>query len=116
MFDFAERLKVTRNNKGLSQQALGDAVGISKAAISSMERGVTKAATPEHLFKIANVLECDAEWLAVGKKPETISEHRQPYITDREKQVIDNFRKLSTRKQEQVNSFVDGLLTAANKK
>ena len=116
MFDFAERLKETRIKKGLTQQALGTAVGITKAAVSSMERGTTKSATPEHLFKIARVLECDPEWLAVGKKPEMVNETRQPYISDQEKQIIDNYRKLSTRKQDQVVSFIDGLLTASNKK
>lgn len=91
------------------------AIGITKAAISSMERGITKAATPEHLFKIAKVLECDAEWLATGKKPESVKEKRQPYVSNREKEVVENFRRLSKSKQEKVIAFMDGLKTASQK-
>ena len=115
MYDFAERLKQTRKKKGLSQQTLGNAAGITKAAVSSMERGITKAATPEHLFIMAKVLECDAEWLATGKKPEKVNETRKPYVTDIEKQVIDNFRRLSARKKEKAVAFIEGMLTASRK-
>ena len=115
MYDFAERLRETRKKKGLSQQTLGNAAGISKAAVSSMERGITKAATPEHLFKMARILDCDPEWLAVGKKPEMVNEKRKPYVTEVEKQIIDNFRKLSARKKDKAAAFIEGLLTASKK-
>ena len=38
-----ERLAALRKEKGLSQEALGEALGVSRQAISKWERGVSQA-------------------------------------------------------------------------
>lgn len=64
---FADRLQRARTRAGLNQPELADAIKVSKAAISSLERGITKSPTPENLFAIADVLHVSARWLATGE-------------------------------------------------
>lgn len=47
-----------RREKGLTQEALADAVGMSRARLSAIERGSTTL-TLEKLMKIAEALEVD---------------------------------------------------------
>lgn len=60
----AERLKFARTNKGLSQKALGEAVGVSQAAIQKIETG--KARETTKLTELAMALDVRPEWLATG--------------------------------------------------
>lgn len=48
------RIKFFRLLKGLSQEALGKAVGVTRQTISSWEKGETTP-TADHLFKLADV-------------------------------------------------------------
>ncbi|ENM5739379.1 helix-turn-helix transcriptional regulator [Vibrio mimicus] len=66
MESISVRLKRKREDKRLSQRALGKLIGVSATAISQWERGET---TPKgkHLLNLSKVLECTPEWLS-GKK------------------------------------------------
>ncbi|CBX44558.1 phage repressor protein [Erwinia phage phiEt88] len=61
---FAERLRVSRKNKGLSQKALGDLVGVSQANIQKLENG--KSQSTGYAAQIAEALGVSAIWLATG--------------------------------------------------
>jgi len=63
----ADRLKSARKEKGLSQKALGDAVGVSQAAIQKIEVG--KARETTKLTDLAVVLGVRPEWLSDGSEP-----------------------------------------------
>ncbi|MBX8654035.1 helix-turn-helix transcriptional regulator [Klebsiella michiganensis] len=60
----AERLREARKAADMTQKALGDAVGVSQAAIQKIETG--KAANTTKLLDIANVLRVRPEWLSSG--------------------------------------------------
>ena len=60
-----ERLTFARENKQMSQTALGKAIGKSQSAIAALETGRNKSST--HIAKIANVLGVSAIWLETGK-------------------------------------------------
>lgn len=60
----AQRLKQARKHAGLSQKELGEAIGISQAAIQKIESG--SAQTSTKLIEIAKVLSVPADWLATG--------------------------------------------------
>ncbi|WP_277850061.1 XRE family transcriptional regulator [Moellerella wisconsensis] len=60
----ADRLKIARQNKGLTQKELGKAVGVSQAAIQKIETG--KALNSTKLIEIAKVTNVDPEWLSSG--------------------------------------------------
>lgn len=51
-------LKKTREDKGLSQTALAEAVGVIRQTISNIECGINRP-SPELAIKIGDVLEID---------------------------------------------------------
>lgn len=61
----AERLKKARNQRGLTQKALGDLIGVSQAAIQKIETG--KASQTTKLIDLAKVLMVNPEWLSSGE-------------------------------------------------
>jgi len=65
-----ERIRRCRLAAKLTQQQLGDAAGVSSAAVSQWESGDTKTLKPVNLFKIAVALNKSAEWLITGKGSE----------------------------------------------
>ncbi|MGM3172471.1 S24 family peptidase [Dickeya lacustris] len=68
----AERLKQARTEAGLSQEALGKAIGQSQASIQKIEKGKTSETTK--IFELANVLKVRPEWLSRGVLPMRESE------------------------------------------
>lgn len=77
----AERLKLARKEKGLSQKALGELIGVSQAAIQKIEVGKAKETTK--ILDLANALEVRPEWLSSGTgemKGTTSNIHRESNI------------------------------------
>lgn len=65
MLVLGNRLRVLRKKSGLTQQALADKIGVSKASISGYESGKKKP-TYEKLTEIAYALEVDINYF-LGK-------------------------------------------------
>ncbi|HAK1938949.1 TPA: helix-turn-helix transcriptional regulator [Salmonella enterica] len=63
----AERLKLARNEKGFSQKALGELVGVSQAAIQKIEAAKAKETTK--LVELSQALGVRPEWLSRGEEP-----------------------------------------------
>jgi transcriptional regulator with XRE-family HTH domain len=69
---FKERLSEARKAKGLSQEALGTALGgISKQSVSHWEKGRYEPNIVQ-LQKLCDVLDCSADWLVLNKSPEAL--------------------------------------------
>ncbi|WP_022949550.1 XRE family transcriptional regulator [Methylohalobius crimeensis] len=66
MSTIGERIKQARAAKGISQQALGNAVGVSRAAVSQWESGDSKGLKPENLLAVSKTLGVTVEWLVHG--------------------------------------------------
>lgn len=65
---FGERLKYARERAGLNQADLArKAGGLTGAAVSQLESGVSKGPRPENLAALARVLGVDIYWLATGE-------------------------------------------------
>lgn len=62
MADFKDRLRELRTEKGLTQQELGDAIGLHGMSISGYERGVKKPSF-EALDGLADVLNVSIDYL-----------------------------------------------------
>lgn len=60
----AERLKLARKEKGLTQKALGELIGVSQAAIQKIE--VAKAKETTKLLDLSKALGVRPEWLSSG--------------------------------------------------
>ena len=114
MYDFAERLKTLRKKLGLTQQALADNIGVTKAAISSMERGITNSPTPEHLFKLSRALHCDPLLLLKGEHNKAVQLSKRPkrqlsYLSHEEKKLLTYYSKLSLVQKKKLFSSLDQL-------
>ncbi len=110
MDTFGQRLIKARKASGLKQGALASAVGLTNAAISSMENEKTKSATPENLFRIADALHINPRWLATGKgdmygdESETIS---QDIASER---LLEAIKQLPENKRYEMIGIVESLL------
>lgn len=62
-----ERIKSGRLAKGMSQSALGRAVGVTRNAISMWERGES-APSSDRLREVAIVLDLELDWLGTGRR------------------------------------------------
>jgi transcriptional regulator with XRE-family HTH domain len=102
---FAERLKTIRTERGLSQEELGDLVGLSKAIISKYESGINTAGI-DNAKALSDALNISFNYL-VG-----FSEHRFKIeaqnlsdvyleLSDERKKELFNYAKYLKRKDEE---------------
>ena len=61
------RVEQRRKELGISQRRLAVLAGVSQGAINQLALGVTQDVHPATLFKLAEVLQVDAKWLAFGE-------------------------------------------------
>ena len=59
---FGSRLKERRNAMKITQEALGEILGVSDSAIGNYEKGISSP-NADALYKLFDVLECDANYL-----------------------------------------------------
>lgn len=62
----SERIKELRKKQGLTQQRLGELVGVKKSSISQWENG-EHAPSGDNLVALAKVFGVSAHWLSTGK-------------------------------------------------
>lgn len=55
--ELAEKIKIRRKQKGISQKELADRIGVAQATINKIENGNTKNTSVEIAFKIAKALD-----------------------------------------------------------
>lgn len=86
MISFAERLNRLRLAKSMSLQQVADAVGLSKAHVWNLEKGIADNPSIEVLVKLAELFRVGVADL-IGENPET---------PDQEPEIIAMFRDLKT--------------------
>lgn len=64
MDTLAARLKIARENKGLSQAQLADMIGLSQQSVAKIENGETLQ--PRKIKEIAKALDVSQKWLQLG--------------------------------------------------
>lgn len=65
--NIGDRIKSSREAKGLSQRELGKRVGVQSQSVSQWESGTTKALRPENLLAVADELGVSIRWLISGR-------------------------------------------------
>lgn len=65
MSTFGERVRMAREEKEMSQEDLGNAIGIKQPSVAAMEK--SKAKTNKHLIEIADALGQTTTWLRTGE-------------------------------------------------
>lgn len=64
MNTLAERLKIAREKKGMSQAQLADLIGLSQQSVAKIENGDTLQ--PRKIKEIAKALDVSQKWLQLG--------------------------------------------------
>ena len=99
VLDAPNRIRELRLDQGLSQQALGDRIGVSKVTISDLERGNMKLDT-EYMRRIAHALDVQpADLLPLSDNPDA--------LTADERRLIAQLREATEDQREQVRKVAD---------
>lgn len=79
METLAARISSRRKELGLSSTDLADLIGISLPAVLKWETGATANLKHDHLFTLADALNVNPRWLALGTGPKIASPAREAY-------------------------------------
>lgn len=101
MKTLGERLKWARERKGLSQEELGKAAGMTQGGIGHLEQDLRQ--TSRRMAQLAHALEVNPLWLAEGKgepdsQPEILPPSHAPsielvYASHEELRLLTQFRQ-----------------------
>lgn len=110
MADFAERLRLLRNQKGISQQELADYLDVNKQTISGYERGVRRPAGENSLEiyeKLADYFNVDTSFLmGLSDMTVTLSNPLEKAVPDSIKARIDKiYSQLNAEGREKLLSY-----------
>lgn len=87
---FSEMLKTLRIDRGYTQRALGDMVGVSEVTIGNWERGV-KQPSLNYLLALSDILQISLDVISGNGKRDI--DHIYPYSVA-EKKLLENYRLL----------------------
>lgn len=73
MTTMGERIKTLRKSRRLSQDQLGEIVGVTGASISQWELGTTKGIKPENFLRFCAYFQVDPYWVAFGDEGDSKS-------------------------------------------
>lgn len=103
-------LKKLRHKKGISQQMLADAIGTSQQSINKYENHKIEP-NIEMLIKIADYFETSVDYLTGHTDIDRVIENVKRYdLGAAESELIDNYRKLSPKQRESIESIIDNYL------
>ena len=104
MFSIEKKFKTAlyqiREQKGLTQKDVAEAVGTTANQISRLETGVRKL-SPEWLDRLSFVLNCT--------KAELLGEEPQQPLTEKEKVMLETFQKLTPDQQAMIQTIANSL-------
>lgn len=86
------RIKELRIEKKLSQQELGDMLGVTKVSICGYENG-TRTPSLEMFFELANIFDVSTDFL-LGREIHIVNEDENTYIGSISKEDIELIQEL----------------------
>lgn len=104
--NFADRLKVLRKQKGISQSKLAELIGVHFTQVSRYEREETKP-NAEAMTKLAKALDTTVDYLMNGTSDDIVRE------AGLEKELISRFKQvqdLATEEKKTVLSLLDAFI------
>lgn len=87
-----QRLKEARKSKNLSQQQLGDMLGVSKVSICGYENGI-RIPTMDNFIQLLDIFDLSADYL-LGRDISAISENNEEYKIRLSKEDIEIINEL----------------------
>lgn len=108
--DLGQKIKKARIEKGLTQQALGDLVGVQKSAIAKYENGRVVNIKRSTMQKIASALDIRPSELIFEKSPEDTADLHVKILTDFIlMDVLKDYYELSSDNQKMVRELIRNL-------
>jgi transcriptional regulator with XRE-family HTH domain len=104
--EWGQRIRELRTAAEESQEALAEAAGVTKGAVSQWENGTVKTIRPENLFAVADHYRVEARWIVTGEEPRSTIVRQADLAL--ETQLLQMYRALP-------ESFKAMLLADANK-
>ena len=100
LIEFGQRVKMYRKNKGMTMEELALAVGYSNRSSIAMVEAGKRDISHEKVLAIANALGVDPYLLMFGEEETEIPIVTDYVLTDGERELIVEYRKLSTKEQD----------------
>ena len=108
--DLLNNIKVLRKEYGISQQKLGDEIGVSQQSINKYENHDIEPDIST-LIKIADYFETSVDYIVghtdIRRKIEKVSEYA---LNEPEKALVDKFRLLSASSRKIINDMIDEII------
>ena len=108
-----ERVKEIRDNLGLTLQAFAEPLGITKGALSNIEKGRNKV-TDQLIKSICHIYNVNENWLRTGEgsmfnrtKETFLAEMQKQYsLSDFQVEIVKSYLELSDRDRESIDKFI----------
>lgn len=107
MSDFSERVKSLIQANNLTRKGMCRDIGINDGMVRQWEHGATPSA--ENAYKIAKYFNVSIEWLVSGENEKEYQIDKRVMLSDEERDLIDNYRKLDKRDKEAVSLLAKSL-------
>ena len=110
--NIGEKIKSARLSKGMTQQELGELLGVQKSAIAKYESGRVVNIKRSTLKKISDILEIGPSELIfdASTNPVGMAEKHFEIIMDEDiSDMFDDFKKLDAKKRQIVKDLVKSL-------
>ena len=109
--EMGERIKRLRLERGMTQEELGKAVGLQRAAINKYEKGIVENIKRTTIIKLAEVLRTTPSYLVGYEDDEDLSE-----LTATQEDLMEKIFKLTPDNQRTLIGIVETLLKAQTRK
>lgn len=109
--EMGERIKRLRIERGMTQEELGKAVGLQRAAINKYEKGIVENIKRTTIVKLAEVLRTTPSYLIGYEDDEEVSE-----LTAIQEELMEKIFELTPDNQRTLIGIVETLLTAQTRK
>jgi len=109
--EMGERIKRLRIERGMTQEELGRAVGLQRAAINKYEKGIVENIKRTTIIKLAEVLRTTPSYLVGYEDDEEVSE-----LTAIQEELMEKIFELTPDNQRTLIGIVETLLTAQTRK
>lgn len=90
-----ERLRIARDQLGLTQEQAAKRIGVSRGLISQWENGVVSAISATHLSAAARALRVSLDWLLHGDGYEATREDPAAHGSDEIRDLLDAWWRLT---------------------
>lgn len=114
--NFNEIILDLRKERGISQQQVAEAIGISQSTIAKIEIGRNEA-TASTIRKLADFFGVSSDYiLGLSEDFGSVSvQSSAPALSAEEKELLSLFRKMTSGQKTRVTAFCEGVLSAPEK-